>query len=67
MWVCGNCSWSWLANDSYPEELRQRLEDHGVQLFYNLFEIAPAALMLFQFNMSPDGKVMDDQVCCLAA
>ena len=60
------CSWSWLGNDSYPGELQQRLEDHGVQLFYNLFEIAPAALKLFRFNMTDDGRVLDDGVRCLS-
>ena len=50
-------------SNSYPEEMRQRLEDHGVHLFYNLFEIAPAALKLFRFNMATDGRVVDDAVC----
>lgn len=62
MWHDVACSWSWLGNDGYPEELQQRLEDHGVQLFYNLFEIAPAALKLFRFTLNSDGKVIDDAV-----
>ena len=43
-------------------EMQQKLEDHGVQLFFNLFEIAPAAVKLFKFDTTSEGKVIDDAV-----
>mmetsp|Transcript_57863 Transcript_57863/g.183511 ORF Transcript_57863/g.183511 Transcript_57863/m.183511 type:complete len:326 (-) Transcript_57863:200-1177(-) len=52
--VCA--SLSWIANPANPESASSKLEEYGLLLFDNLFEIAPSLHKIFPFK-DVEGKV----------